>query len=195
MQTAIDRKSYSLADDLRAQGGGGVADALRNVPSVEVDLQGNVSLRGDPNVTILIDGKPSSQFEGDNRALALQSMPASSIERVEVITNPSAEFRSEGTGGVINLITKKARGAGATGSLRATAGDGRRYVLSVSGGRQFAEAEPDRRTWLRQDTGKNDSRRRPPAASRRGPLFVAIDQHDGQRPDRRHAAAAAPTTT
>jgi outer membrane receptor protein involved in Fe transport len=126
VQTSIDRKSYSVAGDLQAQTGA-ITDALRNIPAVQVDVQGNVSLRGDGNVTILVDGKPSSLFEGDNKAQALQSLQASTIERVEVITNPSAEFRADGTGGIINLITKKAKGAGLTGSLRATVGDGHRY--------------------------------------------------------------------
>lgn len=133
MQTSIDRRSYSVSADLQAQTGS-IGDALRNVPSVEVDVQGNVSLRGDPNVTILIDGKPSGQFQGDNRGQALQSLPASQIERVEVITNPSAEFRSEGTGGIINLISKKAKGAGPTGSVKATIGNRGRAVASVTGG-------------------------------------------------------------
>ena len=68
---------------------------------------GMSSLRGDPNVTILVDGKPSSLFEGDNKGQALQSLQASTIERVEVITNPSAEFRADGSGGVINLIAPR----------------------------------------------------------------------------------------
>ncbi|HWT52448.1 MAG TPA: TonB-dependent receptor, partial [Caulobacter sp.] len=105
-----------------------------NLPSVEVDVQGDVSLRGDPNVTILIDGKPSSQFQGDSRGQALQSLPAERIDRVEVITNPSAEFRADGTGGVINLITKKAKGAGRTSSLRLTSGDLGRGGVSASMG-------------------------------------------------------------
>ena len=67
MRTAIDRRSYSVANDLSARTGS-IADALRNIPSVEVDVQGNVSLRGDANVTILIDGKPSGQFNGDGKA-------------------------------------------------------------------------------------------------------------------------------
>jgi outer membrane receptor protein involved in Fe transport len=138
LQTTIDRRSYSIANDLKAQGGS-VADVLRNVPQVEVDVQGNVSLRGDPNVTILIDGRPSSQFQGDNKAQALQAMPAEQIERVEVVTNPSAEFRADGSGGVINLISKKAKGAGATGSLQLTVGDGHRAVVGVSGGYNSAK--------------------------------------------------------
>ncbi len=133
VRTSIDRRSYSVSGDLAAQSGG-VADALRNIPSVEVDVQGNVSLRGDPNVTILIDGKPSGLLQGDNRGQALQQLPADRIERVEVITNPSAEFRSDGTGGVINLITKKAKGAGGNGSLRLTGGSSGRGGGSLSGG-------------------------------------------------------------
>jgi len=120
VQTSIDRRSFTLGKDLQATTGS-IADALRNLPSVEVDLQGNLSLRGDPNVTILVDGKPAPAFEGAGRADALQQLPADQIERVEVITNPSAALNPEGTGGVINLITKKSRGAGATGSAYVTA--------------------------------------------------------------------------
>jgi len=124
VQTSIDRRSFTLGKDLQATTGS-IADALRNLPSVEVDLQGNLSLRGDPNVTILVDGKPSPAFEGAGRADALQQLPADQIERVEVITNPSAALNPEGSGGVINLITKKSRGAGVTGSA---------YVTVASGG-------------------------------------------------------------
>jgi outer membrane receptor protein involved in Fe transport len=133
VRASIDRRSYSVANDLTAQSGS-ISDALRNLPSVEVDVQGNVSLRGDPNVTILIDGKPSGLFQGDGRGQALQQMPAERIDRVEVITNPSAEFRADGTGGVINLITKKAKGAGRTSSLRLTGGDSGRTGASASVG-------------------------------------------------------------
>ncbi|THD52091.1 TonB-dependent receptor [Phenylobacterium sp.] len=131
VQISIDRKSYDVTKDLQAQSGA-ITDALRNVPSVEVDVQGNVSLRGDPNVTILIDGKPSSLFQGDNKAQALQSLPADSIARVEVITNPSAEFQTDGTAGIINLITKHSRGVGLTGSVRGTVGDELRANTGVS---------------------------------------------------------------
>jgi outer membrane receptor for ferrienterochelin and colicin len=120
VQSSIDKQSYTLGKDLMATTGS-VADALRNVPAVEVDLQGNLSMRGDSNVTILVDGKPAPAFEGKNRADALQQLPADQIERVEVITNPSAAQNPEGSGGVINLITKKSRGSGLTGSAYATA--------------------------------------------------------------------------
>ncbi|MBO9707900.1 MAG: TonB-dependent receptor [Caulobacter sp.] len=132
MRTSIDRRSYSLANDLSAKTGS-LADALRNVPSVEVDLQGNVSLRGDPNVTILIDGKPSGMFNGENRGDALQQMPADQIDRVEVMTNPSAAYRPDGSAGIINLITKKTHKPGATGSLKLNVGPDGRYNAGLSG--------------------------------------------------------------
>jgi outer membrane receptor protein involved in Fe transport len=120
VQRSIDRQSYTLGKDLTATTGS-IGDALRNLPAVEVDPQGKLSLRGDSNVTILVDGKPSPMFEGAGRADALQQLPADQIERVEVITNPSAALNPEGSGGVINLITKKSRGAGVTGSAYVTA--------------------------------------------------------------------------
>ena len=120
VETAIDRKSYSVANDLTAHTGS-VADVLRNIPSVQVDAGGNPSLQGEGNVTILLDGRPSAQFRGQSLGQALQAMPADRIDRIEVMTNPSAEFQAAGTGGIINLITKKAKGAGWTGSLRLSA--------------------------------------------------------------------------
>ncbi|MDR7116287.1 TonB-dependent receptor domain-containing protein [Caulobacter sp. BE254] len=132
MRTSIDRRSYSVANDLTAKTGS-IADALRNIPSVEVDVQGNVSLRGDPNVTIMIDGKPSSMFNGDGKADALQQMPADQIDRVEVMTNPSAAYRPDGTAGIINLITKKTRKPGATGSFKLNVGPNSRYNTGVTG--------------------------------------------------------------
>jgi len=132
MRTSIDRRSYSVANDLTAQSGS-IADALRNIPSVEVDVQGNVSLRGDANVTIMIDGKPSTMFNGDGKADALQQMPADQIDRVEVMTNPSAAYRPDGTAGIINLITKKTRKPGATGSFKLNVSPNDRYNTGVSG--------------------------------------------------------------
>ncbi|HEY2357923.1 MAG TPA: TonB-dependent receptor, partial [Phenylobacterium sp.] len=174
-QTSIDRRSYSVATDLQAQTGA-IADALRNVPSVEVDVQGNVSLRGDPNVTILVDGKPSSLFQGDNKGQALQSLPADSIERVEVITNPSAEFRADGSAGVINLISKKAKGVGLIGSVRVVTGDGDRYSASASTGYNSNDLTIASDLSFRQDTQKThtvDNRRQLDPA---GGGFDAVDQ-------------------
>ncbi len=131
IRSDIDRRSYDLTKDLQAQTGT-LADALRNIPSVQVDLQGNLSLRGDPNVTIMIDGKPSSLFKGAARGQVLQSLPANAFERVEVMTNPSAAFRPDGSGGIINLIPKKARQLGRSGSVRVTAGGAEKGQTDVN---------------------------------------------------------------
>jgi outer membrane receptor protein involved in Fe transport len=156
VQTSIDRRSYSVATDLQAQTGS-IGDALRNVPSVEVDVQGNVSLRGDPNVVIMIDGKPSGQFRGENKGEALQQLPADRIERVEVITNPSAEFRADGSAGIINLVTKKAKGAGQTGSARLTVGAAHRLTAAVSRGYNGKDLSLSGDAFYRHDTTKQVS--------------------------------------
>jgi outer membrane cobalamin receptor len=132
MRTSIDRRSYGVANDL-ATTTGSISDALKNIPSVEVDVQGNVSLRGDTNVTIMVDGKPSAMFRGASAAQALQSMPADQIERVEVMTNPSAQFSPEGSAGIINLVTKQSRKAGKSGSIRANVGGAGRHNFGASG--------------------------------------------------------------
>ncbi|QYF88150.1 TonB-dependent receptor domain-containing protein [Brevundimonas sp. PAMC22021] len=138
VRTSIDSVSYSLANDLQATTGS-LADALRNVPSVDVDPQGAVSLRGDSNVTILVDGRPSGVLSGEGRAQALLQLPADRYARIEVMTNPSAAYSPEGSGGVINLITKPTApkaGSTSTGSVRANVGDGGRWNVGVSGSRQ-----------------------------------------------------------
>lgn len=114
----IDRRTYDIRRDVQGATGS-IADVLRNIPSVDVDLNGNVSLRGDANVTILVDGKPTSLFRGPGGGQTLQQVPASQYERVEVMTNPSAAFSANGTGGVINLISRRNRAPGLTGSVRA----------------------------------------------------------------------------
>ncbi|MBU1375347.1 MAG: TonB-dependent receptor [Alphaproteobacteria bacterium] len=131
LRTEVDRRSYGISGDLQTTTGS-IGDALRNVPSLSVDVQGNVALRGDSNVTIMVDGQPSGQFRGEGRAAALQNLPADQFERVEVITTPSAEFRPDGAG-IINLISKKARKPGYSGSLRATYGSEGRDTAGVSG--------------------------------------------------------------
>lgn len=138
VRTSIDSVSYSLANDLQATTGS-LADALRNVPSVDVDPQGNVSLRGDSNVTILVDGRPSGVLTGQGRAQALLQLPADQYARIEVMTNPSAAYSPEGSGGVINLITKPTAprpGTQTTGSVRANVGDNGRWNAGASGSYQ-----------------------------------------------------------
>lgn len=123
LRTSIDKKVYSVGDDLSSQGGG-ATDVLNNIPSVEVDNDGNISLRGNSNVTILIDGRPSALSGGVEGAL--DAIPASAIERIELVTNPSAKYDPDGTAGIINIVLKKnkLRGtnlgidlSGATGNL------------------------------------------------------------------------------
>jgi outer membrane receptor protein involved in Fe transport len=138
IRTSIDSVSYSLANDLQATTGS-LADALRNVPSVDVDPEGNVSLRGDSNVTILVDGRPSGILTGQGRGQALIQLPADQYARIEVMTNPSAAYSPEGSGGVINLITKPTAprpGVQTTGSIRANVGDNGRWNAGVSGSYQ-----------------------------------------------------------
>ena len=129
IRTSIDSVSYSTAEDLQAATGT-LADALRNIPSVEVDPQGIVSLRGDPTVTILIDGRPSAILSGEGRGPAILQMSADQFSRIEVMTNPSAAYRPDGSGGVINLITRPnfvREGQTTSGSVRANIGTDGRY--------------------------------------------------------------------
>lgn len=122
----LDRKVYSVGQDIMATTGS-VSDILQNVPTLDVDIDGNVSLRGNSNVTILIDGRPSAQMNSKNRGDILQQMPASQIDRIEVITNPSAEFKPDGTTGVVNIITKKNARSGLNGTASANIGSKGRY--------------------------------------------------------------------
>ncbi len=159
VRTSIDRKSYSVANDLQATSGS-IGDALRNIPSVEVDVNGNVALRGDSNVTTMIDGKPSGMFKGEGKGQALQSLSADRIERVEVITNPSAAFNPEGTAGIINLITRKGAKPGTSGSLRANIGSGGRQNGGLSASRKDGRFTTSGDLYLRHDSLKQPLRGR-----------------------------------
>jgi outer membrane receptor protein involved in Fe transport len=150
-QQLLDRKVYSISNDLQATSGS-AADVLNNVPSVAVDADGNVSLRGDGNVTILVDGKPSAQFTGPSKGLSLQQFSASDIERVEVLTTPPAQYKAEGSGGVINIITKKTRKAGLSGSGQFSLGDQRRYVAALNGAYNSGPLKLSGGLGLKQDT-------------------------------------------
>ena len=131
VQTLPDRKVYSVAADLQATTGT-AADVLNDIPSVDVDADGNVSLRGDQHVTILIDGKPSAEVSGPLAGLGLQQIPASQILRIEVLTNPPPQFKAEGSGGVINIVTRRRPTAGFTGSAQANVGQRDRANASAS---------------------------------------------------------------
>ncbi len=117
---AIDRKVYNVDEDMMSKSGS-ASEILQNIPSVQVDINGNVSLRGSPNVLILVNGKASPIMKR-SQADVLQQMPASGIEKIEVITNPSARFSPEGTSGIINIVMKKDSKRGMNGSVTAHAG-------------------------------------------------------------------------
>jgi len=130
VETLIDRKVYTVTDDVQATFGT-VSDVLSAIPSVDVDPDGNVSLRGDSNVLILIDGKPSIQFAGSAAGDNLQSIPAKDIERIEVMTTPPTQFKADGAAGVINIITRKKRPDGLAGSFQGSLGSGGRSVVGA----------------------------------------------------------------
>jgi outer membrane receptor protein involved in Fe transport len=112
----LDKKVFNIGKDLSIRGGN-ASDVLGNVPSVQVDVEGAISLRGNENVTILIDGRPSA-LVGMNGAEALRQIPAEAIEKVEVITSPSARYDAEGTAGILNIILRKNKLVGFNGSLQ-----------------------------------------------------------------------------
>lgn len=116
MRFEIDRKVFDATQDIAAEGGS-ASDLLSNIPSVEVDNEGSVSLRGNSSVTIWINGKASG-LTADNQADILDMMPAGDIKQVEVITNPSARYSPEGTAGIINIILKDDRKPGYYGSVK-----------------------------------------------------------------------------
>ncbi len=130
IELSIDKKVVNVSQNLTSTGGTAL-DVLREVPSVEVDQDGNVSLRGSENVTILIDGRPST-MTGANRRAALEQIQASSIESVELITNPSAKYNPEGMTGIINIILKKKKGTGLNSLLSLNAGSRNKYNGSFS---------------------------------------------------------------
>jgi outer membrane receptor protein involved in Fe transport len=114
----LDKKVYTVGQDIMVKGGT-VSDILDNIPSVAVDAEGTISLRGNENVRILIDGKPSNAI---NITDALRMIPADAIDKVEVVTNPSARYDAEGGGGLLNIILKKGKNKGFNGTLLGTVG-------------------------------------------------------------------------
>jgi outer membrane receptor protein involved in Fe transport len=120
IENHIDKMVFNAANDLTSQSGVAL-DVLKKVPSVTVDIDGNVELEGNPNIRFLINGKPSTIF-GSSLADALQSIPASQIKSIEVITSPGAKYDASGTGGIINIILKDSRIQGIHGTINASAG-------------------------------------------------------------------------
>ena len=128
VEIKLDKKVYNVGQDMMVKGGT-VSDVLDNVPSVSVDTEGNVSLRGSDNIRILIDGRPSNAI---NVAEALRQLPADAIDKVEVITNPSARYDAEGGSGLINIILKKGKNQGVNGTFIASTGIPETYGASAN---------------------------------------------------------------
>lgn len=130
VEIKLDKRVYTVGNDMMVRGGT-VSDVLDNVPSVSVDAEGNVALRGNESVTILIDGRPSN-IMGGNVADVLRQLPADSVDKVEVITNPSARYDAEGGGGIINIILKKGSAGGFNGSIIANTGTPDNHGLNAN---------------------------------------------------------------
>lgn len=155
VQVLPDRTVYSLDKNIQSSTSS-LSDILRNLPSIDVDIQGNVALRGDANVMVLIDGKKSPLLAG-NLADALQQLPANMVERVEVITNPSAEFRAEGSAGIINIILRKDKELVSSGIVRVNVGDQGRFNTSASGNLKLGNVRLNGVYSERRDRQKYDS--------------------------------------
>lgn len=134
MRFELDKKVFTV-DQSISSAGASVSEVLENIPSVEVDQEGTISLRNSEDVEIWINGKPAG-LTAENRAEILQQMPADAVKEIELITNPSAKFSPEGTAGIINLVLKKDRKAG--------------YYGSVNAGIDYALAKP----WTTLPSGK-----------------------------------------
>ncbi|MFN5983881.1 MAG: TonB-dependent receptor domain-containing protein [Fluviicola sp.] len=124
----LDKKVYNVGNDISVVGGS-ATDVLNNVPSIEVDQEGSISLRGDGNVLVLIDGKPSSLVGASGKSI-LDGIPSSSIERIEIVTNPSAKYDAAGTSGIINIVLKKNIKRGINGVITSSVGTGDLYTTS-----------------------------------------------------------------
>lgn len=155
VQYKIDKKVINVAQDINATSGTAV-DILQNIPSVSVDIDGNVQLRGSGSFTVLIDGKPTA-LQGSE---ALQSIPSTMIENIEIITNPSAKFDPNGAAGIINIILKKKKSLGLNGIANASVGTGDKYSgnfslnykvgkLNFTGGIEYRRATVSMPRWYR----------------------------------------------
>ena len=131
-QTQIDKKVYNVEKSLVSESGT-LIDVLKNVPSVTVDSEGNIKLRGSSNIKFLINGKPSAIL-GLDPSTILDQIPASNVQSIEIITNPSSKYEAEGTTGIINFVLKKEQNDGYTGSINLNAGTEDKYNGSANFG-------------------------------------------------------------
>ena len=153
MSFEIDKRVFTI-DQSIASTGGSVTDVLTDIPSVEVSNEGSVSLRGSESVTVWINGKASG-LTADNQGDILQQMPAESIEKIEVITNPSAKHSPEGTAGIINIVLKRNRKAGHYGSVQAGADSKGGY--NASGNINYSSGKLDAYASLNYRSRKRDN--------------------------------------
>jgi len=128
VEIKLDKKVYSIGKDLLVKGGT-VSDVLDNIPSVAVSTDGIISLRGNENVQFLVDGRPSNAI---NITEALRQIPADAIDKVEVITNPSARYDAEGGAGILNIILKKGKNRGLNGSFIGNIGNPETYGVNAN---------------------------------------------------------------
>ena len=123
--SSIDRKTYRVGDDVMSSAGS-VSDIMQNIPTIQVDVIGNVSIRGSSDITFLINGKPAEMLK-NNPGTTLQQMPANLVEKIEIITNPSSKYKPDGTGGIINIVMKKNKSIGLNGYVNVSIGNEQRY--------------------------------------------------------------------
>ncbi|MFT4678197.1 MAG: iron complex outermembrane receptor protein [Flavobacteriales bacterium] len=171
MELLMDRKVFHVDNNVN-NSGASASEVLQNIPSVEVDIDGAVSLRGNSNVNVLIDGRPSG-LTGSSRDAILDQIPADAIDRVELITNPSAKFDPDGTAGIINIILKKNKLEGFQGSVKLSVSPGMQQSASLGLSRrteksniygqysyryndQFSWKESDRLTYFTDSTYRQD---------------------------------------
>jgi outer membrane receptor protein involved in Fe transport len=153
----IDRQVYDIKNDA-GTAGASIGDVLNNVPSVNVDPNGTVRLRGSERVTVLVDGKPTAQMQGENRAAAINALPAENYESVQVINNPGAEFGNEAGGGpILNLISRRYTKPGGNGSVAGNVGPGGRHSAFANGSYSAGYASVNGTLNYRRDGNDTDT--------------------------------------
>ena len=157
MSYGIDKKVYNPEKDLISRGGS-ATDMLQNIPSVQIDADRNIQFRGSSNITVYIDGKPST-LTGSDRTAILDQIPANNIERIEIISNPSAKYDAEGSGGIINIVTKRGAGRAYEAVVTLNAGTHDKYQGNILLSRKWKKWElglsygfNQRHTWKRNSS-------------------------------------------
>ena len=153
----VDRQVYGIKNDA-STAGASIGDVLNNVPSVNVDPNGTVRLRGNERVTVLVDGKPTAQLQGENRAAAINALPAENYESVQVINNPGAEFGNEAGGGpILNLISRRYTKPGGNGSVASNIGPAGRANAFANGSYSAGYASVNGTLNIRRDGNETDT--------------------------------------